>query len=47
MLLGGSMVPRCVLQLLLGEKNHKISNNSVTIKAREKISTDSEFLEHF
>ncbi len=26
-------------------KNHKIANNSTTAKAREKISTDLEFLE--
>jgi hypothetical protein len=33
--LGGSMVPRCVLQLLFSE-NHKIAENSTTTKAREK-----------
>ncbi len=29
------------------EKNHKIAKNSTTIKAREKISTDLEFLEFY
>jgi hypothetical protein len=28
------------------EKNHKIAENSTTIKAREKISTDLKFLEY-
>ncbi len=39
----GNMGLGYVLQLLFGE-NHKIANNSTTNKAREKISTDLEFL---
>jgi hypothetical protein len=41
---GCRVVPGYVLQLLFGE-NRKISNNSVTTKAREKICTDLESFE--
>jgi hypothetical protein len=34
--LGGGMGPRYDLQLLFGQKNHKIANNSIYTKAREK-----------
>jgi len=44
MLPGGRMVPRYVLQLLFSEKSQN-AKNSTNTKAREKISTDLEFLE--
>jgi hypothetical protein len=46
LLLGASIGPRYVLQLLL-VKNHKVANNSATTKAREKISTYLESVEFY
>jgi hypothetical protein len=40
------MVPRYVLRLYF-VKNHKIAKSSTTTKAREKISTDLESIEHY
>jgi hypothetical protein len=41
------MGPRYVSQLLFGEKNHNIANNSTTTEARYKVSTYLESLEFY